>query len=133
MWVQVRYFAAVRETIGDTAARWELPEGATVGDLWGRLATANPPLRQLTCTAAVNQEYVSPETVLADGDEVVFIPPVSGGVPRPRDVPHPPAPSPPCGEGWIPAFAGMTDGEAGMTIYARISGGSTDGTLPDHS
>ena len=60
MWVQVRYFAAVREIIGDTAARWELPQGATVGDLWGRLAAANPPLRELTCTAAVNQEYVSP-------------------------------------------------------------------------
>ena len=43
MWVQVRYFAAVREIIGDTEARWELPEGATVGDLWGRLAMANPP------------------------------------------------------------------------------------------
>ena len=89
MWVQVRYFAAVREIIGDTAARWELPEGATVGDLWGRLAAANPPLRELTCTAAVNQEYVSPETVLADGDEVVFIPPVSGGAPGPGDVSHP--------------------------------------------
>ncbi len=83
MWVQVRYFAAVREIIGDTEARWELPEGATVGDLWGQLATANPPLRQLTCTAAVNQEYVAPETMLADGDEVVFIPPVSGGGPGP--------------------------------------------------
>lgn len=83
MWVQVRYFAAVREIIGDTAARWELPEGATVGDLWGCLATAHPPLRQLTCTAAVNQEYVSPQTALADGDEVVFIPPVSGGAPGP--------------------------------------------------
>ena len=88
MWVQVRYFAAVREIIGDSAARWELPEGATVGDLWGRLATANPPLRQLTCTAAVNQEYVSPETALADGDEVVFIPPVSGGAPGPGDGTH---------------------------------------------
>ena len=84
MWVQVRYFAAVREIIGDTAAHWELPEGATVGDLWGRLAAANPPLRQLACTAAVNQEYVSPETALADGDEVVFVPPVSGGAPGPR-------------------------------------------------
>ena len=83
MWVQVRYFAAVREIIGDTAARWELPEGATVGDLWGHLATANPSLQQLTCTAAVNQEYVSPETELADGDEVVFVPPVSGGAPGP--------------------------------------------------
>ena len=90
MWVQVRYFAAVREIIGDSAARWELPEGATVGDLWNRLATANPSLRQLTCTAAVNQEYVSPETVLADGDEVVFVPPVSGGAPGAGLTPRPP-------------------------------------------
>ena len=110
MWVQVRYFAAVREIIGGTAARWELPEGATVGDLWGRLATANPSLQQLTCTAAVNQEYVSPETVLADGDEVVFIPPVSGGAPGP-------------GNAW--------PGER-LTRYA-MPGGSTDGALPDHS
>ena len=105
MWVQVRYFAAVREIIGDTEARWALPEGATVGDLWGRLATANPPLRQLTCTAAVNQEYVSPETVLADGDE--------GGLHT-------------TGER---RCAGS--GES-LSRYAT-PGGSTDGALPDHS
>ncbi len=112
MWVQVRYFAAVREIIGDTAARWELPEGATVGDLWERLATANPLLRRLTCTAAVNQEYVSPETVLADGDEVVFIPPVSGGAPHPRT---------------------RLSWHRSPLRRDAAPGGCTDGALPDHS
>jgi len=36
-------------------------------------------LRRLTVRFAVNQEYVAPETALHEGDEVVFIPPVSGG------------------------------------------------------
>ncbi len=123
MWVQVRYFAAVREIIGDSAARWELPEGATVGDLWKRLATANPPLRQLTCTAAVNQEYVSPETTLAAGDEVVFIPPVSGGVPGAGLTPRPPLHTVERGDSRLRGNDGL----------AKVSGGSTDGALPDHS
>ncbi|MAG37596.1 MAG: molybdopterin converting factor subunit 1 [Dehalococcoidia bacterium] len=79
MRVQVRYFAAVREIIGDNEALLELPEYTTINDLWERLAATHPRLQQLTCTAALNQEYVSPEAVIEDGDEVVFIPPVSGG------------------------------------------------------
>lgn len=79
MRVQVRYFAAVREIVGDSEALWELSESATVRNLWEQITTAHPQLQQLTCTAAVNQEYVSSDINLHDGDEVVFIPPVSGG------------------------------------------------------
>ncbi len=81
MRIQVRYFAVVREIAGEHQASWDVPEGSTVGELWGRLVKTYPRLQPLGagCAAAVNQEYVPPKTIIHDGDDVAFIPPVSGG------------------------------------------------------
>lgn len=81
MQVRVRLFASLREAAGAGDVRLELPTGATAEEAWRRLAAAHPALaaRRPSLAASVNRRYASFETALADGDEVVFIPPVSGG------------------------------------------------------
>jgi molybdopterin synthase catalytic subunit len=79
--VTLRYFAIYREALGRREERRTVPEGATVAALHDEIAADTPrlaPLRAIT-RFIVNEEYVGAETVLTEGDEVVFIPPVSGG------------------------------------------------------
>jgi len=71
--VTARLFAGLRERAG--YARREL-EAATVADVWPALGLGDEPDGLLY---AVNQEYAERDRVLADGDEVALIPPVSGG------------------------------------------------------
>ncbi len=81
MHVRVSLFASLRETAGVRELRLELPAGSTAEKAWERLAADFPALaaRRASLAASVNRRYVSFDTALADGDEVVFIPPVSGG------------------------------------------------------
>ena len=81
MRVRVRLFAALREAVGRDQLELDLPERATPEDAWSRLASLHPALlpRRGSLAASVNRRYASFDTSLHDGDEVVFIPPVSGG------------------------------------------------------
>ncbi len=81
MTVRVKFFAILRERAGVSEVSKELPEGSTVADLWRELQNdyaklAVPGIRLLY---AVNQSYVAADYCLHEQDEVVFIPPVSGG------------------------------------------------------
>lgn len=79
--VTVRFFAGHRDIVGKATAQYTLAEGATAGQLWEQLVAEYPRLAGYTgrLLFAVNQQFGQPTTVLADGDEVAFIPPVSGG------------------------------------------------------
>jgi len=79
--VKVKFFAILRERAGIAAAMKEVKEGSTVADLWRILQQDYPKLAVpgIRLLYAVNQEYVTPDRVLSESDEVVFIPPVSGG------------------------------------------------------
>jgi molybdopterin synthase sulfur carrier subunit len=79
--VRVRLFAALREAAGVEALDLELPEGASAEDAWGRLVERHPGLapRRASLAAAVNRSFAPFDTRLGEGDELVFIPPVSGG------------------------------------------------------
>ena len=77
--IELRYFARVRELLGRRADTRTFPAGTTIADIWSSLTEECPSLVGLTWKPSVNQEYATPETVIQDGDEVVFIPPVSGG------------------------------------------------------
>jgi molybdopterin converting factor subunit 1 len=79
--VKVLLFARLREIAGTDEISLDLREPATLGDAWAALvarhAGAGPFAAAVTC--ARNAEYARMETPLADGDEVAFLPPVSGG------------------------------------------------------
>jgi molybdopterin converting factor subunit 1 len=78
MRVRLRFFAALREQAGARSER-VLPDGTTVGTLWRALVRERPGLGAVRVRFAVNEAYVEPTYRLADGDEVAFFPPVSGG------------------------------------------------------
>jgi molybdopterin synthase catalytic subunit len=82
MEVTVRCFATLREMAVDRATM-SLPPGASVADAWAALAEAHPGLvpHRPFVRAARNGEYAAWETPLDDGDQVAFLPPVSGGGP----------------------------------------------------
>ncbi len=76
MQITVRLFAGLRERAGLARRPLELPDGATVADVWARLDLGDEPAGLLY---AVNKEYAAAATALSEGDEVALIPPVSGG------------------------------------------------------
>ena len=76
MQVRIRLFAGLRERAGTGSRTLDLPEGASLGDVWGRLELGDEPPGLLY---AVNKRYADGASALADGDEVALIPPVSGG------------------------------------------------------
>jgi molybdopterin converting factor subunit 1 len=81
MEVTFRYFAACREAVGRRDERVQMDEGATGADALRWIRTQHPACARFLSSArvAVNQEFVSLDTVLNDGDELAVIPPVSGG------------------------------------------------------
>ena len=81
MHVTIRLFARLRELAGGSELRRELREGATASDAWHALAVEFPALADYTAvvSCAVNEEYARLTATLKDGDEVAFLPPVSGG------------------------------------------------------
>jgi len=75
MSITVRLFASLRERIGFDETRLDqIP--ATVAEAWQQVTDIKRPSNTL---AAVNHEYVDLDHPLADGDEVAFFPPVTGG------------------------------------------------------
>jgi molybdopterin synthase catalytic subunit len=82
MRVRVRLFASLREGAGRSELELELPEGASAEDAWRALAGEHPGLspRRASLAVAVNRRYEPFDAPLKDGDEVVFVPPVSGGI-----------------------------------------------------
>jgi molybdopterin converting factor subunit 1 len=81
MRVRVKLFASFREAAGKAESVVDLQPGTTVGQLWDSLVEAQPRLGPLSQSAAfaVNRRYARPNATLSDGDEVAFLPPVSGG------------------------------------------------------
>ena len=77
--VSVRLFARAREVVGARTVTRTVPEGTTIGALRQGLVSEWPELARLHFSFAANRSYASRETVLQDGDEVAFIPPVGGG------------------------------------------------------
>jgi molybdopterin synthase catalytic subunit len=77
--VTVRLFASYREAAGFGSATEALPSGSRVRDLSAQLLARVPNLGAGKGLVAVNHEYVGEEMLLHDGDEVAYIPPVSGG------------------------------------------------------
>ncbi|MGI8559140.1 MAG: MoaD/ThiS family protein, partial [Solirubrobacteraceae bacterium] len=80
MIVRVRLFAILRERAGASELELALPDGASVGEALDHLAEL---AGGLPLVLAVNRTYAQPSQILAPGDELALIPPVSGGAPAP--------------------------------------------------
>jgi len=83
MYIQIRYFASLREIMREGEEQLIVPDEATIADVRTILLTRYSQLRPILerCVYAVNRHYVSAETILKEGDELVFIPPMGGGTP----------------------------------------------------
>lgn len=81
MKIRVKFFAILRERAGTAQVTKEMADGSTVAELWRELQKdyAKLDVPGIRLLYAVNQNYVGLDHVLKDQDEVVFIPPVSGG------------------------------------------------------
>jgi molybdopterin synthase catalytic subunit len=81
MKVEVLFFGLAHDLTGFARERLDLSEDASVADLRRHYEDRFPRLRELadTLLAAVNEEIALPTQVLCDGDEIAFMPPVSGG------------------------------------------------------
>jgi molybdopterin converting factor subunit 1 len=81
MRVTVRLFARLRDIVGSSEMDSEIAPGATIATVWRQLVELHPELTEYgrSISSAVNADYARMDHVLADGDEVAFLPPVSGG------------------------------------------------------
>ena len=82
MFIDVRLFAILRERAGKEALTVEVGEGATVRDALDALAREHglgDLIARMPVVMAVNREYAVEDAILAEGDELALIPPVSGG------------------------------------------------------
>ena len=81
MHVTIRLFARLREMAGTGELARDVADGATASDAWSLLVREFPSMgdysRNVAC--AINEEYAQLTTTLHNGDEVAFLPPVSGG------------------------------------------------------
>jgi len=79
--VRTRLFARLREQAGTDAETVEVRPGSTVDEVYDALRKAHAGLEanRESVRVAVNQEFADWDAIVSDGDEVAFIPPVSGG------------------------------------------------------
>ena len=81
MRVTVKLFARLRDIAGAEELTRDMPAGATIGNVWRELAAEFPALTEYerSISTAVNLDYARMNTEVQDGDEIAFLPPVSGG------------------------------------------------------
>lgn len=81
MRVTVRLFARLRDIVGAGELTREVGADATVRTVWLSLVAEYPAAAsyERSLSVAVNADYARMDRALADGDEVAFLPPVSGG------------------------------------------------------
>lgn len=84
MRVHILFFGMLKDITGLTRDQADLPDGATLSSVFDHYAARFPKLIELkgSIVLAHNQQFASRDTGLNDGDEVAFLPPVSGGTGR---------------------------------------------------
>ena len=76
MTIYVRFFASLREQTGIDSQEVAADDLRNIQDLWSSLT--KEPL-DATTLIAINKTYAGPESLIKDGDEVAFFPPITGG------------------------------------------------------
>jgi molybdopterin converting factor subunit 1 len=95
MEIRVLFFGMLKDLAGRASDTLDLPENATLGDVLSHYEQALPRLKDLISSLAmsVNHEYAARDARLQQGDEVGFLPPVSGGSPDEADGAAAPSPA----------------------------------------
>ena len=78
MEIKVRYFASLREALGRDEELVTVESPAVVADVWQQLLVQHKRMPE-SILCAVNHRYALMDTALADGDELAFFPPETGG------------------------------------------------------
>ena len=81
MRVTVKLFARLRDIAGAAELARDVAPGATIRSVWSELIREFPDLAgyERSISTAVNADYARMDQAVSDGDEVAFLPPVSGG------------------------------------------------------
>ena len=81
MHVTIRLFARLRDITGAAEMGRDVEPGATIGSVWKSLVGDYPELAayERSISTAVNADYARMTQAVSDGDEIAFLPPVSGG------------------------------------------------------
>jgi molybdopterin synthase sulfur carrier subunit len=79
--ITVKLFAIYQEIYNQPELTLTVADNTTVTDIFHLILTEHPELStwQTITRFAINMEFVASDTRLQDGDELVLIPPVSGG------------------------------------------------------
>ena len=78
MQVSIKYFASLRELMGESSVFIDIDKESSIDDVWQHV-TKNKKIELDNVMATVNMEYVKSSYVIRDGDEIAFFPPVTGG------------------------------------------------------
>src|SRR5580704_9805699 len=86
MQVRILFFGVLKDLTGRGSDLLNLPEHATLGDVFIHYEEIAPRLGELAAAIAIsiNQEFAGPDSQLKEGDEIAFLPPVSGGLTDPK-------------------------------------------------
>jgi molybdopterin synthase catalytic subunit len=81
MRVRILFFGVLKDLVGRPSEEADLPAGADLRAVFDTVAARCPPLKEMarSIVLARNREFVDLSTKIEDGDEVAFLPPVSGG------------------------------------------------------
>jgi molybdopterin converting factor subunit 1 len=79
--IRVLFFGVLRDIVGLREESLEVPQGSSVDTVFEHYSELHPGLRETakSLVLALNQQFSAPNALLSDGDEVAFLPPVSGG------------------------------------------------------
>jgi molybdopterin synthase catalytic subunit/molybdopterin converting factor small subunit len=82
MRARVLFFGLLRDVVGRSAEDAEFSEGSDLRAVFDTYARRHPRLRELAGSIVVarNQEFADLSTPIGEGDEIAFLPPVSGGL-----------------------------------------------------
>jgi molybdopterin synthase catalytic subunit/molybdopterin converting factor small subunit len=88
MRVRVLFFGMLRDLVGRPSDESEFPPGASLRDVFDAYADGHPRIRELASSIVVarNQEFAELSTSVEEGDEIAFLPPVSGGSAIPLEI-----------------------------------------------
>jgi molybdopterin converting factor subunit 1 len=79
--IRVLFFGVIREIVSLREDTIEVPEGTRLETVFESYSSRFPRLREMTASIGMarNQQFASPASPVFEGDEVAFLPPVSGG------------------------------------------------------